>query len=140
LFISRYDFLFSLVLPRKELSYFRSTLIQRRILFLLLPTDMPLATDPALSSSGMSSKTQTDKIPSDYGPLEKNLSLNKDNDEQLAISHDVQRVEAATTSNIVDFDGPDDPYMPMNWPTRKKVIITVLYSLTTMVATWASTM
>lgn len=39
---------------------------------------------------------------------------------------------------IVDFDGPDDPYRPLNWPHKKKVITTALYGLTTMGATWAS--
>lgn len=33
---------------------------------------------------------------------------------------------------IVDFDGPDDPYRPLNWGFRKKAITTVLYGLTTM--------
>jgi hypothetical protein len=42
--------------------------------------------------------------------------------------------------NIVDFDGPDDPYRPLNWPMRKKLITTFLYSFTTMGSTWASTM
>ncbi|CCC13860.1 hypothetical protein SMACR_07497 [Sordaria macrospora] len=39
---------------------------------------------------------------------------------------------------IVDFDGPDDPYRPMNWPMKKKVITTLLYGLITMSASWAS--
>ncbi|KAJ5279865.1 MFS multidrug transporter [Penicillium angulare] len=39
---------------------------------------------------------------------------------------------------IVDFEGPDDPYRPLNWPFRKKAITTVLYGMTTMGATWAS--
>ncbi|KAL4796381.1 major facilitator superfamily domain-containing protein [Aspergillus venezuelensis] len=39
---------------------------------------------------------------------------------------------------IVDFDGPGDPYRPLNWSFRKKAITTVLYGLTTMGATWAS--
>ncbi|KAK8159651.1 putative MFS multidrug transporter [Phyllosticta citrichinensis] len=39
---------------------------------------------------------------------------------------------------VVDFDGPDDPYNPINWPTRKKVVTTLLYGFTTMGATWAS--
>ena len=39
---------------------------------------------------------------------------------------------------IVDFDGPDDPYRPMNWPFKKKVITTVLYGLTTCWITFAS--
>uniref|UniRef100_A0A093W1Q2 Putative MFS-type transporter n=1 Tax=Talaromyces marneffei PM1 TaxID=1077442 RepID=A0A093W1Q2_TALMA len=41
--------------------------------------------------------------------------------------------------NIVDFEGPDDPYRPVNWPMRKKLITTALYSFTTMGSTWAST-
>ena len=39
---------------------------------------------------------------------------------------------------LVDFDGPDDPYGPLNWPFRKKVVTTVLYAFTTMGSTWAS--
>lgn len=42
--------------------------------------------------------------------------------------------------NVVDFDGPDDPYRPINWPMWKKVVVTILYSLCTMGTTWASTM
>ncbi|KAH8591485.1 major facilitator superfamily domain-containing protein [Bisporella sp. PMI_857] len=41
-------------------------------------------------------------------------------------------------AEIVDFDGPDDPYHPTNWPIRKKIITTLLYGLTTMGSTWAS--
>lgn len=44
-----------------------------------------------------------------------------------------------TDPNIVDFEGPDDPYNPLNWPTKKKIIVTMLYSFLTMGATWAST-
>ncbi len=39
---------------------------------------------------------------------------------------------------LVDFEGEDDPYRPLNWPTKKKVITTGLYGLSTMTATWAS--
>ncbi|KAI1259796.1 major facilitator superfamily domain-containing protein [Xylariaceae sp. FL1019] len=46
---------------------------------------------------------------------------------------------AKTTEDVlVDFEGPDDPYRPINWPTRKKVITTVIYGLVTGTATWAS--
>ena len=30
---------------------------------------------------------------------------------------------------LVDFDGKDDPYRPLNWPFKKKVITTLLYGL-----------
>lgn len=46
--------------------------------------------------------------------------------------------EKTTEDAIVDFDGPDDPYRPLNWPFAKKAITTVLYGLTTMGATFAS--
>ncbi|CAG8376387.1 unnamed protein product [Penicillium salamii] len=39
---------------------------------------------------------------------------------------------------IVDFDGPDDLYCPINWSFRKKALTTILYGLSTMGATWAS--
>lgn len=39
---------------------------------------------------------------------------------------------------LVDFDGNDDPYQPMNRPFRKKVITTILYGLTTCWITFAS--
>lgn len=41
---------------------------------------------------------------------------------------------------LVDFDGPDDPYRPLNWPNRKKLITVLLYGLTTMCSSWASSM
>ncbi|KAF2878224.1 major facilitator superfamily domain-containing protein [Massariosphaeria phaeospora] len=41
--------------------------------------------------------------------------------------------------NLIDFDGPDDPLNALNWPFRKKIITTLLYSFVTMGAAWAST-
>jgi hypothetical protein len=43
-----------------------------------------------------------------------------------------------TEESIVDFNGPDDLYHPLNWPMRKKVVTTALYGLTTMGSTLAS--
>ncbi|KAF2794387.1 MFS general substrate transporter [Melanomma pulvis-pyrius CBS 109.77] len=42
--------------------------------------------------------------------------------------------------NIVDWDGPDDPENPMNWPTTKKVSAIAIVSLITMLSPLASTM
>lgn len=39
---------------------------------------------------------------------------------------------------IVEFEGLDDPYRPINWPFKKKVWTTALYGFTTMGATFAS--
>jgi hypothetical protein len=33
----------------------------------------------------------------------------------------VEETPAAADPNIVTWDGPDDPYNPYNWPTRKKI-------------------
>lgn len=41
-------------------------------------------------------------------------------------------------SKIVDWDGPDDPDNPMNWPTRKKWMITISLGMLTWVVTFAS--
>lgn len=46
--------------------------------------------------------------------------------------------QKTSEEHIVNFDGPDDPYRPENWPTRKKAVTTLLYGLTTMGATWSS--
>lgn len=52
-------------------------------------------------------------------------------------SHPLAHVPT-TEEQLVDFEGPDDPYHPINWPTHKKVTTTLLYGLVTMTATWAS--
>ncbi|KAL1305427.1 hypothetical protein AAFC00_002312 [Neodothiora populina] len=39
---------------------------------------------------------------------------------------------------VVDFDGPDDPYRPINWPYKKKLWTTALYGFTTMGSSFAS--
>lgn len=46
--------------------------------------------------------------------------------------------EKTTADVIVDFDGDDDPYQPLNWPFKKKAITTALYGLTTLSATLGS--
>ncbi|KAK5993038.1 Efflux pump bik6 [Cladobotryum mycophilum] len=43
-----------------------------------------------------------------------------------------------SVDQLVDFDGPDDPYHPLNWPMHKKVLTTALYGFVTMSATYAS--
>lgn len=46
--------------------------------------------------------------------------------------------DATTPTVLVDFHGSDDPYLPMNWPFRKKVLTTFLYGFTTCWITFAS--
>ncbi|EXJ87696.1 hypothetical protein A1O1_04621 [Capronia coronata CBS 617.96] len=46
--------------------------------------------------------------------------------------------QKTTVEELVEFDGPNDPYRPLNWAMKKKVVTTALYGFTTMSATWAS--
>lgn len=54
-----------------------------------------------------------------------------------AFTHPLSHVKTIA-EDLVGFDGADDPYRPINWPFRKKVITTMLYGFTTMGSTWAS--
>lgn len=56
---------------------------------------------------------------------------------QQPFTHPLSHIPT-TPSSLVDFDSPEDPYKPLNWPLRKKVHTTLLYGLVTMTATWAS--
>ena len=47
-------------------------------------------------------------------------------------------IKKTTDDVVVHFDGPDDPYKALNWTSKRKIITTALYGLTTMTATWAS--
>ncbi|KAM3082580.1 Citrinin biosynthesis cluster MFS transporter mrr1 [Clarireedia jacksonii] len=40
--------------------------------------------------------------------------------------------------NLITWDGPDDPENPMNWPARKKWLVTVVMGLMTFCVTFAS--
>jgi hypothetical protein len=64
-------------------------------------------------------------------------SLTRLNTNRGRFTHPLSHVKT-TEAEIVDFDGEDDPYRPVNWPFRKKVVTTLLYGLTTMGATWSS--
>jgi hypothetical protein len=48
-----------------------------------------------------------------------------------AFTHPVSHIKSADDT-VVDFDGPDDPYRPINWSFRKKALTTILYGMTTM--------
>lgn len=57
--------------------------------------------------------------------------------EKRNFSHPLTRQKTSSEA-LVDFDGPDDPYRPLNWPARKKVITVLLYGLTTTCSSWAT--
>jgi DHA1 family multidrug resistance protein-like MFS transporter len=49
-----------------------------------------------------------------------------------------EKMEQEQDPNLVTWDGPDDPENPMNWPTRKKWLVTVIMGLMTFCVTFAS--
>ncbi|ESZ93783.1 hypothetical protein SBOR_5839 [Sclerotinia borealis F-4128] len=54
---------------------------------------------------------------------------------------DVSRLEREKEEqdpNLVTWDGPDDPENPMNWPAKKKWMVTVMFGFMTFVVTFAS--
>ncbi|KAI0484936.1 polyamine transporter 1 [Xylariaceae sp. FL0804] len=65
------------------------------------------------------------------------LSVIRSRPQVPRFSHPLAR-EKTVDDVLVDFEGPDDPYRPLNWPLHKKVSTTLLYGLVTMTATWAS--
>ena len=71
------------------------------------------------------------------GRISRVQSLTRRNTQARTFSHPLSHVKT-TADVLVDFDGPDDPYRPLNWPFRKKVVTTLLYGLTTMGSTFAS--
>ncbi|KAF5017045.1 hypothetical protein F66182_11090 [Fusarium sp. NRRL 66182] len=44
----------------------------------------------------------------------------------------------AKEAYVVEFDGPDDPLHPQNWPTKKKVLTSVMLAYTSLVSTFGS--
>ncbi|KAM3447217.1 hypothetical protein MY3296_008953 [Beauveria thailandica] len=71
-------------------------------------------------------------------------SVNQHKDLESQSETDTRRLEhplmynATPPTAVVDFDGSDDPYLPMNWPFQKKVVTTLLYGFTTCWVTFAS--
>jgi N-methylhydantoinase B/oxoprolinase/acetone carboxylase alpha subunit len=56
-------------------------------------------------------------------------SDNHDEGENLQTTQLADKMEASKESNIVDFEGPDDPDNPFNWPKSHKVmsIVTIAF-------------
>lgn len=53
-------------------------------------------------------------------------------DADLTVLSDGER-QQPRDPNIVDWEGPDDPENPLNWPFRKKVVATVIIASITFV-------
>lgn len=125
------------------------------------PEDRPSTSSAASSASSTSSNpSQAIPIPGVSAELEKTETIHPVHSRQSFAERTQSRAQSVISTvrsrrpvapfshalahsktgpdALVDFDGPDDPYRPLNWDTRKKVITTVLYGFTTMGATFAS--
>ena len=94
-------------------------------------TDLEKA-DTIHEVSGLSAVTGTSN-----GRITRIQSLTRRNTRSGTFSHRLSHIKT-TADVVVDFDSEDDPYRPLNWPFRKKAITTLLYGITTMGATFAS--
>jgi hypothetical protein len=52
-------------------------------------------------------------------------------DQTTTHTHDLEHLKT-DERHLVKFEGPNDPYNPLNWSFHKKAITTVLYGLITM--------
>lgn len=62
----------------------------------------------------------------------------KDVEKQNDPSEKNDKQDEEEDPNLVDFDGPDDPMRPMNWPHGKKWLYATCLGLMTLVVTFAS--
>jgi len=92
-----------------------------------------------------SDRSSVDPETSDNLDLEKEQSRRDFGDRQPA--DDVERQQPPPEEqqtreekdpNLVEWDGPDDPENPMNWPTRKKWVSTMALACLTFTITFAS--
>ena len=60
--------------------------------------------------------------------LEKPAISEDGRDDQQSSEPDQTAIEQETKDNVVDWDGPDDPQNPRNWPAWKRMIQVVFAS------------
>jgi len=74
-------------------------------------------------------------LPDEKGDKCLSLSEGTSIDEEKAIPVSISKLDGTTYDddpNVVDWDGPNDPDMAMNWPPRKKWTMTFLLSTLTL--------
>ncbi|KAH8658957.1 major facilitator superfamily domain-containing protein [Ilyonectria robusta] len=104
-----------------------------------LTSPYPPITPRAMASDCRSSTPPLSFVPGDSSTNDQNRDprpssetvMADDPDQEIMMGHDTNR-------KIVGWDGPDDPENPMNWPNRKKWMVTVSLGMLTWVVTFAS--
>ncbi|KAK5459864.1 hypothetical protein LTS15_003993 [Exophiala xenobiotica] len=94
------------------------------------PTENAGAMD-AISSTRSSSEVTREQLTIEPGDLEKVMSKHEDADVAVTI-------QESADPNVVNWDGPDDPEKPLNWPASKKWINIALISSITFLTPFAS--
>jgi hypothetical protein len=64
----------------------------------------------------------------DWESVHEKPAISEDGHHQQSSEFDQTAVEQETKDNIVDWDGPDDPQNPLNWPAFKRMTQVVLAS------------
>lgn len=91
---------------------------------------------PSLRSQSLS-RTTSRRLETVQSTAESTFARIRSRVPRQAFSHPLIH-EKTREDVVVEFDGPDDPYRPINWPFKKKVTTTLLYGFTTMGSTLAS--
>lgn len=70
--------------------------------------------------------------------MSNNPELSEKDLEKGDVEGEKKQQEPPKDPNLVVWDGPNDPGNPMNWPMRKKLMVTISLGLTTFCVTFAS--
>jgi hypothetical protein len=100
-------------------------------------SDLDGSLDSGLEKSGSQLLRRPTHVLHPRSPLSRLTSRAREGDPDF--KHPLTH-EKTNANVIVSFDRPDDPYRPINWTQKKKFISVLLYGLTTMGTTWASSM
>lgn len=82
------------------------------------------ARSPSLSSASLADNITHVNRFAEQSDLEKVYSRHEDKDVAVAVVPTID-------PNVVNWDGPDDPENPLNWPTRRKWINIFLLAIIT---------
>lgn len=100
------------------------------------PASLRGARRPSQSSSALS-RTTSRNLERAATTASTTLATIRSRAPRREFTHPLENTKT-TKDVLVDFDGPDDPYRPLNWSFKKKAITTLLYGFTTMGATLGS--
>ncbi|OQD73704.1 hypothetical protein PENDEC_c014G02379 [Penicillium decumbens] len=99
-----------------------------------------ISDDDEVSDESYLEKTETVQEVRDGVVNERDVDLERNQQEELKKSKSARSARSRLDSKLVDWDGPDDPENPKNWPNKKKWAATVTVSLFTFISPVSSSM